>query len=224
MKYFFRRKIPLAKDVLFIESGSPGVVSKALPRIRNIFPAARCHLCTCWPDAPGPGFTSVFRATDYPSTWNKLNLLLSFRRKRWEVLAVLCTGEPFLWRWKVLAILLLPAKVLIVNENADFFWLDWDNQSRLRRFLGIRWGVNREEFFSTLGRVLVFPGTLLILLSTALFLYARRWRRLAYRTAQDFLRGGQRRARPAEVLGDQQSHREPTTPVPADERNARMVR
>ena len=94
------------------------------------------------------------------------------------MLAILCTGEPVLRRWKMLALGLFPAKVLIVNENADFFWLDWDNRRTLRRFLAIRWGVNRDEVLSTALRALVFPLTLLFLILTALFLYARRWRRL----------------------------------------------
>ena len=78
----------------------------------------------------------------------------------------------------MLALGLFPAKVLIVNENADFFWLDWDNRRTLRRFLAIRWGVNRDEVLSTALRALVFPLTLLFLIFTALFLYFRRWRRL----------------------------------------------
>ena len=178
MKYFLRRKIPVARDVLVIESGSPEVARRALGGIRRIFPDAQYHLLTCWPDPPPDLFTNVFRTADYPSAWEKARLLVSFARRRWRVLAILCTGEPILWRWKMLALGLLPAKVLVINENADFFWLDWDNRRTLRRFLAIRWGVNREEFFYTLLRALVFPLTLLFLLSTALFLYARRWRRL----------------------------------------------
>jgi len=178
MKYFFRRKFPGAADALLIESGSPEVARRALRGIREILPGARYHLLTCWPDPPAGLFRSVFRAADYPSAWEKIRLLVSFARRRWRVLAILCTGEPILWRWKMLALAVLPAKVLIVNENADFFWLDWDNCRTLRRFLAIRWGVNRDEILSTALRALVFPLTLLYLILTALFLYARRWRRL----------------------------------------------
>lgn len=178
MKYFFRHKTPAARGVLLMESGSPEVSRRALEGIRQIFPQARFHLCTCWPD-PVPGqFASVYRVTDYPSLWGKLRLLLSFRKNRWDVLAILCTGEPVMWPWKTVALFLLPAKVLIVNENADFFWLDWKNRKTLRRFLAIRWGVNQKEFLFTILRALVFPITLLFLLATTGFLYARRWRRL----------------------------------------------
>ena len=151
---------------------------RALRGIRQILPGARYHLLTCWPDPPGGLFASVFRASDYPSGWEKIRLLISLARRKWRVLAILCTGESVLWRWKMLALALLPAKVLVVNENSDFFWLDWANRRTLRRFLAIRWGVNRDEILSTVLRGLVFPLTLLFLILTALFLYSRRWRRL----------------------------------------------
>ena len=182
MKYFFRRKLPSTVDILLMESGSPEVARRALAGIRKVFPSARYHLCTCQADPPLAMFSSVFRVTDYPTGWKKLGLLFSFWRRGWEVLVILCTGEPILWRWKMLALVLLPAKVLVVNENADFFWLDWGNRGTLRRLLGIRWGVDLEEFFYTLLRALVFPLTFLFLISTAGFLYMRRaWRLLLWK-------------------------------------------
>src|SRR3990172_1686617 len=113
MKYFLRGKIPAARDVLVIESGSPEGTRRALGGIRRIFPDARYHLLTCWPDPPPDLFADVFRAADYPSGWEKVRLLVSFARRRWRVLAILCTGEPILSRWKILALALLPAKVLV---------------------------------------------------------------------------------------------------------------
>ena len=184
MKYFFRKKVPLAHDVLFIESGSPEVTRRALEGIRQIFPGARHHLLTCWPDAPSVRFDTVFRASKYPTWWSKLHLLLSIRRKGWEVMAILCTGERILWRWKIVALVLVPAKVLVVNENADFFWLYWGNWRTLQQLLALRWGVNLlgvnlGELCSTALRALVFPFTLLFLLLIATSLYTRRWWRLA---------------------------------------------
>ncbi|MBI4458678.1 MAG: hypothetical protein HY648_01300 [Acidobacteria bacterium] len=179
--------MPTASDVLVIESGSPEVARRALAGIRRIFPGARYHLLTCLPDPPPIRFDTVFRASDYPSGWSKLRLLLSFRRKGWEVIAILCTGEGILWRWKVLALALVPAKVLVVNENADFFWLHWENWRTLQQLLASRWGmgwavrweVNLGGPYSIAFHVLVFPFLLLFLLFTAAFLYARRWWRLA---------------------------------------------
>ncbi|MBF8305575.1 MAG: hypothetical protein HW398_763, partial [Acidobacteria bacterium] len=49
---------------------------------------------------------------------------------------------------------------------------------QVRQFLAVRWGVNRDEITATALRALVFPFTLVFLILTALYLYARRWRRL----------------------------------------------
>jgi len=130
------------------------------------------------PEHRSAGYQSIFRASDYPTGLDKIRLLFSLARRRWRVLAILCTGEPLLWRWKLLALAIFPSKVLIANENADFFWLDWAHRRNLRQLLAVRWGVNRDEIAATLLRALVFPFTLLFLLLTALYLYTRRWRRL----------------------------------------------
>ena len=184
MKYFFRQKIPVVHNVLFIESGSREVAHQAWEGVQRIFPGARYHLLTCLPDPPSVRFDTVFRASKYPSWWSKLCLLFSIRRKGWQVMVILCTGERILWRWKIVALALVPAKVLVVNENADFFWLHWGNWRTLRQLLAVRWGVNLLEMnlgglCSTAFRALVFPFTLLFLLFIAASLYTHRWWRLA---------------------------------------------
>jgi hypothetical protein len=161
-----------------MESGSPEVARQALVQIRKVFPEAQYHLLTCQSDPPPEIFADTFQVFNYPTAWQKLRLLHSFRSKKWEVMVILCTGEPIMLYWKMLAVLLIPAKVLIVNENKDFFWLDWENRGNARHLLRDRWGLNLEQVFYTLLRALVFPITLLILLSTAAFLYLRRVRRL----------------------------------------------
>ena len=181
MRYFFG-SFPGADDVLLIESGSPAVSRRVLERVREHFPVARYHLLTCWPETTpehhSAGYQSIFRAPEYPAGLDKIRLLFSLARRRWRVLVILCTGEQVLWRWKLLALAIFPSKVLIANENADFFWLDWAHRSNLRQFLGVRWGVNLDQIAATALRALVFPFTLLFLLLTALYLYTRRWRRL----------------------------------------------
>ena len=178
MKGFFNNAVPPARDILLIESGSQHVLVRALGGIRQVFPEARLHLITCWPDPPQGSFASVLRVRDYPGRRAKLRLLTSFRRKPSDVLAVVCSKEPVMYAWKMMALLLVPAKTLIINENGDFFWLDWHNRRTLRRFLQTRWGIVHREFLLTLLRAMAFPLTVLFLLATAAWLYARRWRRL----------------------------------------------
>ena len=178
MKGFFRGAVPPARDILLIESGSREVFRRALEGIRRSFPEARLHLVTCWPNPPPGPFASLYRVRDYPSRWDKLRLLRSFRKKHPDILAILCSREKVMYWWKMLALLVVPAKTLIINENGDFFWIDWQNSRTLRRFLQSRWGLVGTEALLTSLRALAFPLALLFLLANALFLYARRWRRL----------------------------------------------
>jgi hypothetical protein len=184
MRYLFG-SFPGGDDVFLIESGSPNVSLRVVDKVRKIFPKARYHLLTCWPETvhdprsqPAGPYHSLFRAADYPTTLDKLRLLLSLARRRWRVLVILCTGEQVLWRWKMLALAIFPSKVLIANENADFFWLDWAHRRNLRQFIAVRGGVNRDEIAATILRAMVLPFTFVFLLLTALYLYSRRWRRL----------------------------------------------
>ena len=178
MKGFFQDDVPPARDILLIESGSQHIFARALGAIRQSFPEARLHLVTCWPDAPPGSFASFYRVRDYPSRRDKIRLLGSFRKKPADVLVVLCSKEPVMYAWKMLALFWVPAKTLIVNENGDYFWLDWHNRRSLRRFLQSRWVIIRKEFLLTVLRAIIFPFTVLFLLANALFLYIRRWRRL----------------------------------------------
>jgi hypothetical protein len=175
---FFQSAAPSARDILLIESGSQVIFRRGLATIRRSFPEARLHLLTCWPDPPPGPFASLHRVRDYTSRRNKLRLLRSFRKQPVDVLAILCSKEPVLFSWKMLALLLIPAKALILNENGDFLWLDWQNREAVRQFLHTRWGIFHQEMFLTFLRALAFPFTVLFLLAHAAWLYGRRWRRL----------------------------------------------
>lgn len=178
MRYFFQGRAPETRDVLVMESGSPDTALRAVSNFSKAFPGVRFHLCTCQAEVRASIYSTVVRVTDYPSGWQKLRLLFSFWNFHSKILVILCTGDPILFRWKVLAALLVPAKILIVNENGDYFWFDWHNRRTIRRFLAVRWGVNRSGLGVLFLRLLIFPFTLLYLLATAGFLYLRRWRRL----------------------------------------------
>jgi len=178
MKGFLRKAVPPARDILLLESGSQDIFLRGLAGIRRSFPEARLHLITCWPDPPPGPFASLYRVRDYASRRDKLGLLHSFRTKPPTILGVVCSNEPVMYSWKMLALLVVPAKTLIINENGDFFWFDWNNRRTLRTFLQSRWNIGGWEFFFTALRALVFPLTVLFLAANAAYLYARRWRRL----------------------------------------------
>ena len=77
-------------------------------------------------------------------------------------------------KWKWALALHLPVKVLIVNENGDFFWLDRSNWPTIRRFVLDRSGLAGSGAVRTVGRVLASPLTLLFLLLYAAFVHLRR--------------------------------------------------
>jgi hypothetical protein len=180
VKGFFNDAVPSARSVLVIESGSQHILSRALPQMCTAFPEARLDLLTCWPGAAHSAPIQVRQASDFPGNAAKLRLLSSYRNRPPDVLAVVCSKEPIMYSWKMMALLLVPAKTLIINENGDFFWLDWNNRRTLRSFLQSRWVIIRKEFLLTALRTLVFPLTVLYLLATATWIYARRWRRLLW--------------------------------------------
>ena len=50
----------------------------------------------------------------------------------YSAVCVLCTGDRIMTKWKWVAALRIPAKVMIVNENADNFWLDRGHLRNIR--------------------------------------------------------------------------------------------
>ena len=59
----------------------------------------------------------------------------------------------------------LPAKVFVLNENGDYFWVDWGHWSIIRHFALFRAGLAGSDAVRTLARLALFQFTLLYLLS-----------------------------------------------------------
>ncbi len=156
-------------------------MEKAYARMRSIFPQARFDLCTCFPGLPADGsFDTVFRVTDAGDALSKGRMVLAMRHARPSIAALVFSGEAILLPWKLLLMLLLPSKLLVVNENGDFFWLDWSNRAVLREFLRVRFGVDGLELLRACYRALILPLSVLFLAVLALFSYLGRWTRLLY--------------------------------------------
>jgi hypothetical protein len=179
MRFFFRSRIPAPTRILLVESGSRAVLERAWEKMRSIFPGADYDLCTCYPSEPRPGgFQRVFRVTDAGRTGGKRAMLFAMRDSRPPIAAILFTGEPILTRWKLALLALLPSKVLVINENGDFFWLDWSNRRVMAQFLRARAGLDGFALLRSTCRVLAFPFVFSFLALYALFAYSRRWLRL----------------------------------------------
>src|ERR1039457_7319200 len=91
------------------------------------------------------------------------------------------SGEPILMKWKWVLALGLPAKVFVINENCDYFWLDRKHLSAVRQFAIARAGMAGTGAVRTPARLIAFPFTLAWLVLYAAAVHARRLLRLAWR-------------------------------------------
>ncbi len=184
MRYFFSPRIPAAPRILLVESGSRHILERASRSLGAMFPTAQFDLCTCFADLPATpvagAWHDVWRVTDAHGLSAKLAMALRIARSRPPVAAMLMTGEPIMFHWKMAFLVLLPSKLILVNENGDFFWLDRSNLAPLRQFVGARWGGGGEDAFRGLFRILLFPLVFLFLLISGALTYLGRWMRLAW--------------------------------------------
>jgi hypothetical protein len=111
----------------------------------------------------------VFHITDFAGREGRASLGRQLRAEKYELAALICSNEPIMTKWKWWVAFQLPVKVLIVNENADYFWFDYTNSKTIWHFIMFRAGMSGADAVSTLARLALFPFTLLCLL-----LYAAR--------------------------------------------------
>jgi len=77
-------------------------------------------------------------------------------------------------KWKWYAAWKMPAKTLIINENADFFWFDRGNWRTIVHFILFRADLTGGDAVRTLLRLALFPLSIAYLLLYAAFVHTRR--------------------------------------------------
>ncbi len=177
MRYFFRRRIPPFDRVLLIESGSRSLFENFLPAFYQKHGPRIADLVTCYPGQPDafqPSRGKVYRVTEYSGRSGRRRLYRELTRRKHEIAVVICSGEPIMTKWKWVLAARLPVKVLVLNENGDYFWLDWGSGRILKSFILYRAGLSGAGAVSTLGRLAVFPFTLSYLILYTAFVHARR--------------------------------------------------
>ena len=187
MKFFLTGRAPAADRILLVESGSRHVLERAIAGMERGFPGAHLELCTCFPGLPAAAtpFDRVWRVTEAPSLGAKLRMACEIAGTRPPIAALLVSGEPIMFNWKAVLLFLLPSKILLVNENGDFFWLDRPNLGTLRQFLGARLGMNGEGMLRGVCRFVAFPFVFVFLLLFAAASYSLRWSRLLWWKLRD---------------------------------------
>ena len=170
MKWFLRRSIPPITRILLIESGPRQHAQLLIPRLRTaICGSAPIDLFTCLPDLPaGLGAdTRAWRSYEARNHSARWHMLLGLRRERHSAAAILCGESPLLGIWKLVLAALLPAKILLVDDRHNIFWLDFGHWRKALQ-LGISWsGVRHPEFARKTTHLLLAPFALVVLLGFA---------------------------------------------------------
>jgi len=174
---FLRTGSPRVSRVLLVESGSRHLLEGVIPHLRHMLgESTSFDLATCYAGLPA-GLTAesvVYPVHEYRGRHGRRRLYRTLRARRPGILVMICSGEPIMTKWKWALALHLPVKVLVVNENGDFFWFDRANWRTVRRFVLYRAGLSGGDAVRTIGRILVFPLTLAFLLLYAAVIHFRR--------------------------------------------------
>jgi hypothetical protein len=177
VRYFLRGGCPDVSSILLVESGSRSIVERVVSRLRRGYgDDVHIDLVSCFAARP-EGFdepTRVFRVADYRGRDGRRKLYRELVANRYPVVGIVCSGEPLMTKWKLALAWQIPAKVFIINENADFFWLDLAHSRQIRRFVLFRAGLAGAGAVRTLARAVTFPFTLFYLLLYASVVHARR--------------------------------------------------
>jgi hypothetical protein len=172
VRYFLRRRIPQSSRILLIESGSRHITEIITPRLAAQF-GVPIDLVTCFP-APPAGVDHIYNVNDFRDRKRRIRLARELRANGYAIAGIVCSNERILNKWKWALAALLPAKILILNENGDWFWLDRAHWAHISRFIQHRAGLADAGIVRAVARVAIFPLTLSYLLLYAAAAHFRR--------------------------------------------------
>jgi len=178
MRYFLTGRMPEVRAILLVESGARGLVQKLIPNLRSTWGKdVPIDLVSCFATLPvgcSPETTRIYRVSDYRGPAGRGRLYKLLQANGYTHMGVICSGEPLMTKWKWSLVWRIPAKVFIINENADYFWLARTHSKVIRRFVLLRTGLAGAGAVRTLAGLVIFPFTLLYLLLNAAIEHTRR--------------------------------------------------
>lgn len=140
-------------------------------------PEAFVDVVTCY-EGPPARFDgergSIFLTHDYRTAESRDLLARTLREKQYDIIGIVCSDEPIMTRWKWFLAWKVPAKVFIINENGDWFWLDRGSIATLKHFASVRSGMSGSGALRQPLKLLLFPFTLAYLAAFAAFIHLRR--------------------------------------------------
>ena len=177
MRYFLSKAMPPFDRVLLVESGSRLLFEDMLSGLYEKHPNLQADLVTCYAGLP-EHFRSergrAYRVADYPDSNTRKGLYAELSSNRYNVIVIICAAQPIMTKWKWMLALRIPAKLLVLNENCDYFWFDRGHTAIIWSFILYRAGLSGAGAVRTMARLLVFPFALLYLILFAATVHVRR--------------------------------------------------
>lgn len=167
---------PPLDRVLLVESGSRSIAEAVLPQLFQRAPQMQCDVLTCFGGRPAglKDDARVYSVLDYPDAASREKLFAQLRQNGYGVVAILCSAEPIMTKWKWAVAWKVVGKVLIINENADFFWFDRTNWRLILHFILFRADLTGGDAVRTLLRLALFPLSVAYLVFYAGAVHLRR--------------------------------------------------
>jgi hypothetical protein len=147
-----------------VESGSRKVSERLLAVLSDTWPEIEIDVVTCYPGEPEGLQGRVYRVTDYKGLAQRKRLYRDLAARQYGLTGILCTADPIMTKWKWVLAARLRSKIFVVNENADFFWLDRGHWRNALRMAQTRTGITGTAGIPALAQWLFFPVTLAYLL------------------------------------------------------------
>jgi hypothetical protein len=175
LRHFLRTHIPDCSRILLIESGPRAVTERVILHVRELFgDDVEIDLVTCYAGEPAGFRGRVYNVNDYGGAAGRDAMWADLVPRNYCAAGVICAAVPIMTKWKWWLAFKAPAKIFIINENADYFWLDRAHLRQLRKFVTHRLGISGAAAVPSLARLVIFPLTLAYLLLYAATVHLRR--------------------------------------------------
>ncbi len=181
MRGLLSKAHPSFERLLVVESGPRDVSETFLQHLYEVQKSERVDLLTCYPGCP-KSFDGergvIYSVHEGEAKEDRAQFIRKLLKNRYTVVAIFCTGDAVLTKWKWLIAVRTRAKLLIVNEHAGFFFFDVQHRGLVKTLLSLRLGMRQPLQFRLLAELFLVPFTIVYLALYALAIHAQRAIRL----------------------------------------------
>jgi hypothetical protein len=160
---------------VLVESGPRQLFDDLIPKLYATYgDQLEIDLVTCYAGVPTGFRGTVYRVTEYTGPVARKRLYTELATRDYRTAGIICSGVPVMTKWKWMLAMRLRAKVFVLNENGDYFWLDRGHWRVMAHFAFYRAGLTGADAIPTIARLVFFPVTFSYLLLYAGFVHLRR--------------------------------------------------